>query len=440
MLRLKRKFLKVLLGVLALLLVVSPVSAGAEYTVTDLGDLGLTFPVGATAINNFGQIVGYVGGYNTDGISFRQHAFLYQNGVMADLGILGNPASVPNYPISRANDINDSGQIVGDSGIFDGDINLGHHGFLYEDGQMKDLLTLSGYNINPLAINESGQIVGDFPTSDPEIRHAVLYDHGTVTDLGSLGGSSTASSINDIGQIVGDYKDTDGNFHFFLYENGEMHDLDEFGSTRFPFWIDINNSGQILLNYDNLSGQDNYVIYKYPRGEIIDLGENTVRASAINDFGQVAGCIHNGTGGYTPAFWQNGQWTGLPSLEYYPPNYCGEDINDRGQMVGQNSHHPILWTVDVPQVTPDGQIQIINTEVANFVQAGILNGGQGEALGAKLDAAALQLNKDNTGAAVNLLQAFINQAEAMVKAGKITTAQGNVLINAANATINQLEN
>ena len=95
----------------AVVLLVSGARTGAQeqhqsYTVTDLGTLPGDSYSTATAINGSGQVVGY--SYIDEGY---QHAFLYENGQMVDLGTL--PAS-HSYPYSRAYGINDSGQVVGD--------------------------------------------------------------------------------------------------------------------------------------------------------------------------------------------------------------------------------------------------------------------------------------------------------------------------------------
>ncbi len=73
-----------------------------------------------------------------------------------DLGNLGAPG------ILEVNDINDSGQVVGNSTIAPG----ATHAFLYSDGQMQDLNTLipadSGWILtDAMKINNSGQIVGE---------------------------------------------------------------------------------------------------------------------------------------------------------------------------------------------------------------------------------------------------------------------------------------
>src|SRR5256885_13825572 len=54
-------------------------------------------------------------------------------------------------------------------------------------------------------INDLGQIVGVSFTTSGAVGHALLWQNGTMTDLGTLpnGTISLALSINDLGQIVG---------------------------------------------------------------------------------------------------------------------------------------------------------------------------------------------------------------------------------------------
>src|SRR5688500_8724284 len=75
-----------------------------SYSVIDLGTLGGSFSQ-ADDINAFGQVVGRSARSSGD-----RHAFLWQNGVMADLGTLGGAISS-----SYANAISDAGHVVGGS-------------------------------------------------------------------------------------------------------------------------------------------------------------------------------------------------------------------------------------------------------------------------------------------------------------------------------------
>ena len=90
---------------LATLICTQAASAYAQYSITNLG--GLVPGAGGTAygINNKGQVAGQSAIYTTNGSVSR--AFLWQNGVMTDLGTLGG------FGFAAAFGINDSGQVVG---------------------------------------------------------------------------------------------------------------------------------------------------------------------------------------------------------------------------------------------------------------------------------------------------------------------------------------
>jgi probable HAF family extracellular repeat protein len=75
----------------------------APYEFVDLGTLGGQHSF-AVDINNAGQIVGWA--YNASG---ARRAFLWQDGVMQDLGTLGG-----DY-FTAADDINENGQVAGES-------------------------------------------------------------------------------------------------------------------------------------------------------------------------------------------------------------------------------------------------------------------------------------------------------------------------------------
>jgi hypothetical protein len=84
-------------------------------------------------------------------------------------------------------------------------------------------------------------------------------------------------------------------------------------------------------------------------------------------------------------------------------------------------------------VTPQSMTQQLIDHVNGLVAQGAINAGNGNALTAKLRAALQQMDKGNARPALNQLQAFINQVEAFVQAGKLTPAQGEFLIQSARA-------
>jgi len=81
---------------------------------------------------------------------------------------------------------------------------------------------------------------------------------------------------------------------------------------------------------------------------------------------------------------------------------------------------------------------LINEEVEELVTAGVLNQGQANALTAKLEAAIQKVSQGNSNAATNQLKAFIKQVNALIKAGVLSQAEGQLLIDPANGFIDQL--
>ena len=74
---------------------------------------------------------------------------------------------------------------------------------------LRDLGTLGGDSANAWNINDRGQVVGDSVTTDGS-THAFLWDKGVMTDLGTLGGPfSSAAVINDRGQVAGSSDNAD---------------------------------------------------------------------------------------------------------------------------------------------------------------------------------------------------------------------------------------
>ena len=168
----------------------------------DLGRLG---PYGsrALAINNLGQVVGY-----SQAGPFKDHAFLYSNGTMKDLGTIGGVAA----GISQAADINEKGQIVGHSTV--GQQLLLMHACMWVNGKATDLGTLDRYPYSyAKSVNNVGHVVGFVaPTQQTDVKQvqrAFLYRDRRMLDLNEAIPLNSgwvlfeASAINDNGAIVG---------------------------------------------------------------------------------------------------------------------------------------------------------------------------------------------------------------------------------------------
>jgi probable HAF family extracellular repeat protein len=313
------------------------------YTITDLGSLGGTnYPqTQPDAINASGQVTGFSETSTTITFpcpthynprrtcsSHPAHAFVYSNGTMTNLGTLndvysqGNSinvsgevagdASKPGPSIeaalwtgttavdlgalaplssgswSIANGINDSGQVVGYWASSEGQINTGAHPWLYSNGTMTSLPEPSGLtapSCDPGAINNSGLIIGSCATNNGGTSHAVLWQNGTVTTLGTLGGLQVTdlTGINNNGQIVGWGETSTGATHGFLDSNGTVTDLGAFLPNG------LNDNGVIIGT--ELNGG----AFIYSGGTVQDLnnlipansGYTITDAAAINDNGQI---------------------------------------------------------------------------------------------------------------------------------------------------------
>jgi probable HAF family extracellular repeat protein len=198
----------------------------------------LTVPEG---INDSAQIVGY----GTDPSTGAAQAFVYSGGLMTGLGYL------PSDTNSRAYAVNNSGQIVGYSTTATGH----NEAFLYSGGVMTGLGTLPGYTDSvATAINDKGQIVG-YATDAAGNTQAFLFSGGVMTGLGFLPGNpeSWASAINNAGDIVGHVATGVGTgvWRAFLYSGGQMYDLNSltsYASDTFVQATGINSSRQIIAS------------------------------------------------------------------------------------------------------------------------------------------------------------------------------------------------
>src|SRR5262245_12176568 len=165
----------------------------------------------ATAINDSGQIVGISGICDQAvGRHTAKHAVLWENGTVTDI-YPDAPAPWWNTPTA----INQRGDIVGfagDPAFVEGDI---LHAFMWtrEDG-IRPLKPLKGrtpkhVDSEAYGINERGQVVGTSCDADFIDCRAVVWDQGAYPrDLNELKGSfpirlETAKGINDNGEITG---------------------------------------------------------------------------------------------------------------------------------------------------------------------------------------------------------------------------------------------
>lgn len=247
-----------------------------------------------------------------------------------DLGDLGSGFG------SKANGINNTGQVVGVSYAIDGS----SHATLWNGAIATELAPLSGsFNTVASSINNSGQVAGW------SSGHAILWNGNSVTDLGS----GTANAINDSSQVAGlSYPPLAAT----LWNGTTSTELGQmtFGSVR-----GINNTGQVVG-----SNNDNATLWNGTSATNLGtLGGIRSEAYDINNAGQVVGWSFNGAssgGGLAynpgmvprPTIWNNGVATDLGTLGGAIGTAFA--INDAGLAVGYSytsaigdGNHATLW-------------------------------------------------------------------------------------------------
>ena len=364
----------------------------------------------ASRINNYGQIVGWstISGYVwPDG----SHATIWtEDGEIKDLGVLsGDPQGN-----SMARDINDQGQVVGQTDIDPRPL-FTWHAFLWTaESGMVDLGTLGGDYSEARAINELGQIVGRSATVDGE-EHAFLItpidmdgegslewywdadDDGAndlMMDLDPLDGWSWAKDINELGQIVGGRTSEDGNIHAFLWTREEgMQDLGTLGGISSWAWA-INDEGYIVGSSATAAEEQHAFLWTAEEGmmNLETLGGTRSIALDINDFNHIVG------------------------------SSCDPD--------GQN--HAVGWWVEGCQ-TPAEAIEDLVDDVEDLN----LPFGTENSLVRQLENALAVLETGNEKAARYLLRAFINHVEDL-RGRQLTAEQADELIAAAQRIIENI--
>jgi probable HAF family extracellular repeat protein len=212
----------------------------------------------ALGVNNRGQVVGFAETSIRDANCAAPQVLDIEAVIWGPrAGEIHELPPLPGDASSWATGINDREQVVGLSGNcvspnFNATGVVPHHGVIWQNGTVTDLGNLGGTQINfPWAINSKGQVVGQSTIAGDMTVHTFLWQKGVMTDLGVVPGDigSFAFGLNDRGEVVGGSFDQN-TARAFIWQDGVMTDLNTLvkpGST--PLYLvsgnDINSQGEI---------------------------------------------------------------------------------------------------------------------------------------------------------------------------------------------------
>lgn len=332
--------------------------AASHWTRTDL-PVPTSHPgmfVVSRAVNVHGAAV-YEG---TFGKPLHQQAFLWRNGKLTRLDLRssnwvdvyginssgtvvgdahasavvwrnGKPTQLGTEP-STAFAINDRGTIIGEDH---------RDSVIWRGGVKSSLDSISAVT----AINEHDQVIGQLSFGGGE-QHAMLWQDGVTTDLGTLGAeASYATAINDDGVVVGYTATSRGTpLRAVEWKDGQPIDLGTFGAIGSQA-VAVNNAGDVLVETTNSIGNPTGSVLLRGGTDAVAIPGNGARA--VDDDGQVLG-----TTSHRSFVWRAGATALLPSSDGAGPPWGGPNtivgdwaIGDEYVALpnGRNTAHAVLW-------------------------------------------------------------------------------------------------
>jgi probable HAF family extracellular repeat protein len=279
---------------------------------TDLG-LMLDYPgFGPTAVNNLGQVIGYLVVYDQAG------GFIWSHGVLT---LLARDTS--------ANALNNRGQVVGA---------VGYGGtprpFLWENGVMTDFFGADLTSGIATDINDRGEIAG-VAAYGTNPATGVIWRHGGRVELPAIAGEAAVPSIiNSHGDVAGNHQPSEGGSEGFVWIDGQLTVI---APRAYTILTDFNDRGEAVgLARNPEDGVmtpflwRNGVTTEFP----VPVGQS-IAGPKIDDRGRiVATSFQDPNGSYSRiALFGNGEISYLPPVGTPNGDQLGA-MNEHGAIVG----------------------------------------------------------------------------------------------------------
>ena len=352
-------------------------------------DAAALIGLGGVAFSNGLNNDGWVTGTSYFAGNVVEHAVLWRNGKLTDLGTLGGQDSGVDW-----NGIADTGEIAGVSELarkdpyqegfcgkgplktnFSPRICIGFH---WSEGVMSALRTLGGNNAIAADVNDRGQIVGTAetavhrkPCGSPQVLEyrAVRWEpDGTMRALRPFAGDdvSQAVSINNRGESTGasgpcgpPHNPGYGTAHAILWQrDGTPKDLGNLGGTTANAGLVVNDNGDVA-GISALAGNSTVHAFLWRNGVMHDLGtlpgDVISAATGLNDDDQVTGQSCSAGGACRAVLWESGTIFNLNHLVKNAPfvMWYASYINESGAISGITAYTQKSGRTPAFLATPD---------------------------------------------------------------------------------------
>jgi len=259
----------------------------------------------AAGMNNRGQVAGWAENTVHDPTCVAPQVLQFEPVVYGPgRGKIQQLPTFPGDPVGAATDIKDQGQVVGISGtcfVAVGSFSAAH-ALLWQNGNVTNLGSLGGVAWNtPVAINNRSVVVGfsDLPGDEdgnPNFHAFIWTKSSGMQDLKTLPGDaiSEATGINNQGRVVGvSYGAGFSNPRAVLWQNGKIVDLNTLIPAGSPLYLlsanDINDEGVIagqacvLINGACTSTSETPAFLAIPQGDRWDFSvTESTSAQSLN--------------------------------------------------------------------------------------------------------------------------------------------------------------